>query len=85
MSATTAFRATSITFQPVAGDATQVADKVHLMVRAGTLSWRPYNGGTAQSVSGVLSVERAGNRTFRITTADGVYTAVQDRNCGCRG
>jgi len=83
MAATTAFRASSVTFDPLNGGPQRSWGKVQLLTRGGKLALRSADGTVNEEVEGVLSVSKVGNRTWRITTAEGAYTAVQDRT-GCR-
>jgi hypothetical protein len=84
MAANTAFRAESVTFDPIDGGAQQTFGVVQVLTRAGKLSMRSPDGVVNVEQDGVQSVSKVGNRTWRIVTAEGAYTAVV-KKCGtCR-
>jgi len=85
MTATTAFRAASVTFDPIDGGERREWGKVQVMTRGGRLSIRSTDGAANLDQDGVLAVSKVGNRTWRITTAEGSFTAVVDKTCrSCR-
>lgn len=84
VAANVGFRAKSVVFSPVDGGPTVEWGQVQLLVRGGNLVLRGTDGAD-HTDTGVLTVARIGNSTWRLTGPAGTYTAVVDKRCGCRG
>lgn len=84
MAATAAFRAESVTFDPIDSGPPQTWTKVQLLTRGGQLHLRTTSGDVYEDRE-VHSVARTGNRTWRIVSALGTYTATVEKCGRCGG